>query len=160
MNNHQNPGAIHRFCLPAIVALAIAGMAACSGQGDVTATGDASAEAAQASETEARNDDDSAEPTPPDWYLAEFPQHPDLRLKSMTSPASGAYLMTYTAGGGDGQELTDWFKSHYNQGGWAIDMEQGDSRFTAEKGGAYSAVVGINATKYATIVSITAHGGQ
>lgn len=159
MNDTPNPGMVHSLCVATIAALMAAGMTACSKQDDASAQAGASGDAAQATEAKAGDEGGSAVDTLPDWYLAEFPQHPDLRLERVSQPGAGAWLMAY-AGGGDGQALTDWFKAHYSQDGWTIDMEQGDSRFAASKGAGYQATVSVTGTKYVTIVTVTAHAAQ
>lgn len=136
-------GSIRLISAVAVVFLAVSGVTACSEQAD-----DRTSEVADA--------DPQAESAPA-WYLAEYPQHPDLRIKKMSQPSAGVHLIVYQAGADRKEALVDWFKTAYSQNGWSIDDEQGDSRFTAEKGGAWGATVNVTGTKHITLVSITAY---
>lgn len=143
---HKLPaGSIRLLSAAAAMLLAVAGVTGCSGQGD-----DRTSEAADAG---------SQAESAPAWYLAEYPQHPDLQIEKVSQPGAGTHLIVYRTAGGNGEALVDWFKTAYSQDGWSIDDEQGDSRFTAEKGNAWGANVNVTDTKYATMVSITAYEG-
>lgn len=158
MINNAKAGSIRLLSLAAIGMLAAAGVTACADRDDAAASVAASTDASPPGDL--NRDQDSEGSGAPGWYLAEFPQHPDLDLENMAKRGAGAYMFAYTTGSTDGHELADWFRARYSENGWTIDNQQSDSRFSAVKGEAYSAVIGVNATKYVTIVSITARGGR
>lgn len=136
-------GPIRLLSAAAVMLLAVAGVTACSEQGS-----DRASEVADAAP--------QAEGAPA-WYLAEYPQHPDLRIEKVSQPRDGVHLIVYQTGADRKEALVDWFKTAYSQNGWSIDDEQGDSRFTAEKGDAWGATVNVTGTKQIALVSITAY---
>ena len=136
-------GSIRLLSAAAAALFAVAGVTACSEQGS-----DRTSEVA-----------DAAPPAEgaPEWYLAQYPQHPDLRIKKVSQPGAGVYLIAYQAGSDREDALVDWFRAAYSQDGWSIDDENGDGRFTAVKDGSRGATVNVTGTSYVTMVTITAY---
>lgn len=119
----------------------------------------ASSDNAPAPSANSATAEDTDTPKLPDWFRSEFPRYPGAEPSQISYDreyAPDTLQFAYSVGKADGDKVTATFKQLYSENGWTIADEYGAHRFSAKKAGGYSAVIGITATKWVTIVSVTA----
>lgn len=142
----------------AAIVLAAGSVAGCTGPNSAPDASSSPDETSQTAESETESASHSDEAQLPEWFVGEFPVHPDLRLsrKKGNEPEEFAYY--FKVGANRMGEMYDWFTTQYAKNGWEItDRYDNQRSFHAEKAGGYQAQVHVTGVKNVTTI-VSLHG--